>query len=56
MRSMRESTAGLMGLVLIVALAVTALRTNSEAWAGSTLLATLAILGLCVTGVVCRDA
>lgn len=55
MRSMRESMAGLMGLVLIVGLALAALKSDSVAWAGATLLATCAILGLCVVGVACRD-
>jgi hypothetical protein len=55
MRSIRVSIAGLMGAVLIAAVCLAALRFASETWAGVTLLATCAVLGLAVVGVVCRD-
>ena len=55
MRSIRDSIAGLMGMVLIAALALAALKTDSEAWAGGAAMATCGILGLCVVGLVCRD-
>ncbi len=54
MRSIRDSIAGLMGLVVVVALALAALKTDSAVWSGSTALATQGILFLCVVGVVCR--
>jgi hypothetical protein len=44
-----------MGAVLIAAVCLAALRFASETWAGVTLLATCAVLGLAIVGVICRD-
>jgi hypothetical protein len=55
-RSIRFSIAGLMGTVLIAALVMAALISDSAAWAGATLLATCGVLGLAVVGVVCGGA
>lgn len=54
MRFIRASIAGLMAAVLIAALELTALRSASDTWSGSTLLATCGVLGLAVVGAVCR--
>jgi hypothetical protein len=54
-RRARLSIAGLMGIVLVVSLGLTALRSGTEIWAGATLLATFAVLALAVVGVVCRS-
>jgi hypothetical protein len=56
MRSFRVPIAGLMGVVLVVALGMAALRNASEALAGVTYLMTAGILCLAVVGVVCRGA
>jgi hypothetical protein len=54
-RRARLSIAGLMGIVLVASLGLTALRSGTEIWAGATLLATSAVLALAVVGVVCRS-
>jgi hypothetical protein len=51
--SIRFSIAGLMGLVLVAAIGLAALRTGSEAWAGVMLLLTCGVLALAVVGVFC---
>jgi hypothetical protein len=48
MRNLRASIAGLMGLVLIAALGMAALRNASETWAGVTYLVTRGVLGLAI--------
>ena len=53
MRSHRFSIAGLMGVVLLAAIGLAALRTPSETWAGIVLLATLAALGIASVGAIC---
>jgi hypothetical protein len=53
MRSHRFSIAGLMGVVLLAAIGLAALRTPSETWAGIVLLATLAALGFASVGAIC---
>ena len=55
MRSIRFSIAGLMGVVLLVAIGFAALRNPSENWAGVVLLATLAALGIAMVGAFCRS-
>ena len=50
----RFSIAGLMAIVLIVALALVALRSGSAAWAGGVYLLTYAVLLLGVVGAACR--
>ena len=54
MRIPRTSIAGLMAVVLVVALALVALRSGSKAWAGTTFLVTCGVLALAVVGAVCR--
>jgi hypothetical protein len=54
-RRARLSIAGLMGIVLVASLGLTALRSGTEVWAGATLLVTFAVLALAVVGVVCRS-
>jgi hypothetical protein len=54
MRTFRFPIAGLMGTVLVVAIALAALRNASETWAGVTFLMTCAVLCLAIVGVVCR--
>ena len=56
MRFSRATIAGLMGAVFIAALGLTALRSASDAWAGTTLLATCGVLSLALVGAVCRSA
>ncbi len=56
MRSHRFSIAGLMGVVLLSAIGLAALRTPSETWAGIVLLATLAALGIASVGAICLRA
>jgi hypothetical protein len=56
MRFIRASIAGLMGAVLIAALGLAALRSASDTWAGTTLLATCGVLGLALVGMICRGA
>jgi hypothetical protein len=55
MRSVRFSIAGLMGVVLLVAIGFAALRNPSENWAGVVLLGTLAALGVAMVGACCRS-
>lgn len=54
MRSIRFSIAGLMAIVLAIALGFAALRTASVTTLGITLLATRAILGIAIVGAICR--
>ena len=54
MRSVRFSIAGLMGVVLITAIGLAALRSPSHTWAGVLLLATLAAFCIAVIGAFCR--
>jgi hypothetical protein len=54
-RTIRFSIAGLMGIVVVAAIGLAALRGASETWAGVMLLFTLGVLLLAVVGVVCRD-
>ena len=54
MRSVRFSIAGLMGVVLLTAIGLAALRSPSETWAGVLLLATLAALCIALVGAICR--
>ena len=54
MRSTRFSIAGLMAVVLVIALGFAALRTASVTTLGITLLATRAILGIAIVGAICR--
>lgn len=51
----RFSIAGLMGLVLVVAVGVAALRSGSEDWAGIVLTLTLGILGVALLGMIFRQ-
>ncbi len=53
-RTIRFSIAGLMGVVLIVAIGLAALRTASNTWAGVIFLATCSVLALSIVGVICR--
>lgn len=50
----RFSIAGLMGLVVVVAVGVAALRSGSEDWAGIVLTLTLGLLGAAVLGAIYR--
>lgn len=52
MRHLRTTLAGLMGIVLVAALGLAALRVASPFWAGVTYLAIRAILGLAILNVV----
>jgi hypothetical protein len=54
MRSMRFSIAALMGVVLVAAIGLAALRSSSETWAGVLFLTTLAALGIALVGACCR--
>jgi hypothetical protein len=54
MRSIRFSIAGLMAVVVAMALGFAALRTASATTLGITLLATRAILGIAIIGAICR--
>jgi hypothetical protein len=53
-RTIRFSIAGLMGIVVVAAIGLAALRNASETWAGVMLLFTFGVLLLAVVGVVCR--
>ncbi len=53
-QTIRFSIAGLMGIVLVAAIGLAALRNASETWAGVMLLLTCGALALAVVGVVCR--
>jgi hypothetical protein len=53
MRKLRISIAWVMGFILLVALAMAALRSHSEIWAGVLGLATGAVLCLALVGAVC---
>jgi hypothetical protein len=53
MRTVRFPIAGLMAVVLFVALGLAALRNGSQTWAGATFLLTCGVLCLAVVGVVC---
>jgi hypothetical protein len=55
MRSVRFSIAGLMFVVLVTAIALAALRSPSQIWAGVLLLATLAALCIALVGAFCRS-
>lgn len=52
----RYSIAGLMVVVLVISLALTALRTGSAAWAGGLYLLTHAVIALAIVGALCRGA
>jgi hypothetical protein len=54
MRAVRFSIAGLMGVVLIAAIGLAALRSQSQAWAGVLLLSTLAAFCVALVGAFCR--
>jgi hypothetical protein len=54
MRTIRFSIGGLMGIVLIAAISLAALRNANAIWAGVMLLLTCAVLGMAILGVVCR--
>ena len=54
LRKIRISIAGLMGVVLVAALAFAALRNSSESWAGLMLMLTCGVLTLGLVGAVCR--
>jgi hypothetical protein len=54
MRMPRTSIAGLMGIVLVASLGLTALRSGSAIWSGTTFLVTCGVLALAVVGAVCR--
>ena len=54
MRAVRFSIAGLMGVVLIAAIGLAALRSQSPAWAGMLLLTTLAAFCVALVGAFCR--
>lgn len=53
MRAARVSIAGLIGVILVVSLALTALRSDSWVWSGATALATCALIGLAAVGAAC---
>jgi hypothetical protein len=55
MRTIRFPIAGLMLAVLVVAVALAALRNASETWSGVMFLLTCGVLCLAIVGVVCRD-
>jgi hypothetical protein len=52
-RHIRFSIAGLMGVVVVAAISLAALRTASELWAGMVLCLTCGVLALAVVGVFC---
>jgi hypothetical protein len=54
MRSVRFSIMGLMGVVLVAAIGLAALRNASETWAGFLLLATLGAFCVALVGAFCR--
>jgi hypothetical protein len=54
MRTTRFPIAGLMGAVLVIALALAALRNAYETWAGATFMVSCGVLTLAVVGIVCR--
>ncbi len=53
-RSIRFSIARLMGVVLIVAIGLAALRSATEIWAGVVFLSTCGVLALSIVGFLCR--
>ena len=53
MRSFRFTISGLMGIVVVVSLALAALRSSSSTWAGVTLLLATGVMSLGVVGAVC---
>ncbi len=53
-RTIRFSIAGLMGVVLVAAIGLAALRDPTDTWAGVMLLFTCGVLALAVVGVACR--
>jgi hypothetical protein len=53
-RTTRLSIAGLMGIVAVASLGLTALRSDSPIWAGVMFLTTCAVLSLAVVGSLCR--
>ncbi len=55
MRSVRVSIAGLMGVVLVAAIGMAALRSSSQTWAGLLLLGTFGAFGIALVGAVCRS-
>jgi hypothetical protein len=55
MRSIRFSIGGLMGVVLLAAVGLAALKNASGIWAGAMFMLTCAVLALAVVGVVCRS-
>jgi hypothetical protein len=55
MRWVRFSIAGLMGIVLVTAIGLAALRSSSETWTGVLLLATLGAFGIALVGAFCRS-
>jgi hypothetical protein len=55
MRSVRVSIAGLMGIVLVTATALAALRSSSVTWSGVMLLGTLGALGIALVGALCQS-
>jgi hypothetical protein len=54
-RSVRFSIAGLMGIVLVTAIGLAALRSSSETWSGVLFLATLGAFGIALVGAFCRS-
>ena len=54
MRAVRFSIAGLMGVVLVAAIGLAALRSQSQIWAGVLLLSTLAAFCVALVGAFCR--
>jgi hypothetical protein len=54
-RKTRLSIAGLMGVVLVASLGLTALRSGTEEWAGATTLVTCGVLALGLVGAACRS-
>ncbi|MHB1557833.1 MAG: hypothetical protein ACYC61_10155 [Isosphaeraceae bacterium] len=54
-RAFRFSIARLMGVVILAAMGVAALRQSSEAWAGSMLLITLGAIAIALTGAFTRE-
>jgi hypothetical protein len=54
MRNLRTSIAGLMGIVLMAALGLAALRNASQAWSGAIFLLTRGVLGLAIIKAVYR--
>lgn len=54
-RTFRFSIARLMGLVILAAIGVAALRQSSEAWAGTLLLITLGAIAIALAGAFTRE-